>query len=263
MYHAIKVVLFGGIFFITASASAHALETSQLTLQSNPFSARYLGVVEAPEIETQGDDQKATENKEEQPAPEGKPTPLPKPEPKVHVIAAGENLSKIATAYRTTWDRIFAKNESIQNPDVVTPGMEIVIPREDEILPERTAPAPQPVPHAAAPTAYTPATRPLYGNTAGNTYAAGYCTWYAKNKRPDLPNMLGNAVSWVANAAARGYATGAAPRVGAIGQQGNHVVYVESVNPDGTVSISEMNYGGGLFVVHHRTVPASSFTYIY
>lgn len=100
-------------------------------------------------------------------------------------------------------------------------------------------------------------------SSANNTYAWGQCTWYAKNKRPDLPNGLGNGGQWVANAAARGLATGATPRAGAIGEQPGHVVYVESVNGNGTVNISEMNYNGGVGVVHYRTVAASAFTYIY
>lgn len=105
--------------------------------------------------------------------------------------------------------------------------------------------------------------RPAVANSAGNSYVWGQCTWYAKSKRPDLPNNLGNGGQWVANAAKYGYATGSTPRAGAIGEQPGHVVYVESVNSDGTVNISEMNYAGGVGVVHTRTVAASTFTYIY
>lgn len=100
-------------------------------------------------------------------------------------------------------------------------------------------------------------------SSSGNTYVWGQCTWYAKNKRTDLPNGLGNGGQWVANAAARGFATGTTPQAGAIGEQPGHVVYVESVNGDGTVNISEMNYNGGVGVVHTRTVAASTFKYIY
>jgi surface antigen len=97
---------------------------------------------------------------------------------------------------------------------------------------------------------------------AGNSYTAGNCTWYAKSRRPDLPNNLGNAISWVSSARSQGLQTGSKPKVGAIGQQGNHVVYIEKINRDGSVLISEMNWEG-LGVVSKRTVPASSFTYIY
>lgn len=97
---------------------------------------------------------------------------------------------------------------------------------------------------------------------AGNGYDAGNCTWYAKSKRPDLPNNLGNADTWASSAAAQGFETGSSPKVGAVGQQGMHVVYVEKVHPNGTVSISEMNYTG-FGVVSNRTVAASNFIYIY
>lgn len=102
-------------------------------------------------------------------------------------------------------------------------------------------------------------------NSAGNTYAPGNCTWYAKSKRPDLPNNLGNANTWYQNAAAQGFNVGTAPKKGAIAQAINemHVAYVEGVSLDGsTVTISEMNYGG-LYRMNTRTVPASQFIYIY
>lgn len=103
------------------------------------------------------------------------------------------------------------------------------------------------------------------GNSAGNLYAPGNCTWYAKSKRPDLPNNLGNANTWYYNAQAQGFGVGTAPKKGAVGQAvyGMHVVYVEGVSLDGSmVTISEMNYGG-LYRMNTRTVPASEFIYIY
>lgn len=104
-------------------------------------------------------------------------------------------------------------------------------------------------------------------DSAGNLYAAGNCTWYAKSRRPDLPNNLGNANTWYYNAAAAGFGTGTKAKVGAVattteGPLG-HVAYVEKVSRDGMwVTISEMNYGG-LYVMNTRTVPYSNFLYIY
>ncbi len=98
---------------------------------------------------------------------------------------------------------------------------------------------------------------------ASNTYYQGQCTWYVKEKRPDLPNGLGNGGQWVTNAAARGIATGTAPRAGAVAEQPGHVAYVEAVNGNSTVNVSEMNYNGGVGQVHTRTVAASTFKYIY
>lgn len=101
-----------------------------------------------------------------------------------------------------------------------------------------------------------------YGVSQTNLYTPNNCTWYAKSRRPDLPNNLGDSINWVANAAAQGIPTGSVPKVGAIGQQGMHVVYIEAVNGDGTVYLSEMNYdfNGGF---RYRTAPANNFTYIY
>ncbi|USN96923.1 MAG: CHAP domain-containing protein [Candidatus Nomurabacteria bacterium] len=102
---------------------------------------------------------------------------------------------------------------------------------------------------------------------SSNLYINGQCTWYAKKRRPDLPNGLGNANTWYARAAAKGYKVGSSPRVGAIGatSQGalGHVVYVESVHRNGTITVSEMNYNGGVGKVHTRTVAATQFKYIY
>lgn len=196
-------------------------------------------------------------------------------EPKIHEVGIGESLSTIATQYDTTWSRLFNKNENIVNPDVISVGQKLTLPLPDEQLKER--PLPEPPTALAVPTAAvathknpgdsinnTPAIVATNnrGTSGGNSYSPGYCTWYAKNMRADLPNNLGNADTWVGRAAAQGIATGSTPRIGAIGQQGMHVVYVESVNGDGTVFVSEMNYRG-INVISTRTVAASSFRYIY
>lgn len=193
------------------------------------------------------------------------PEPPKAAEPAVvkYKIVENDSLSKIAEAHGTTWKRLFDKNVAIANPDLLVVGAELVIPTPEEILTERVVAEP---PKPVAPVAKTASARTYVakapGSSAGNKYVAGYCTWYVKNMRPSLPNNLGNAYSWVSNAAAQGMATGSTPRVGAVGQAGNHVVYVESVNGDGTVTISEMNHKG-LYVRTERTLPASYFTYIY
>jgi surface antigen len=102
------------------------------------------------------------------------------------------------------------------------------------------------------------------GAVEGNTYAYGWCTWYVKNRRPDIPNSWGNAYEWYWRAQSMGWATGTTPRPGAIGAAVNygHVVIVESVNGDGSVNISEMN-AVGWNRISGRTTPASEFVYIY
>lgn len=98
-------------------------------------------------------------------------------------------------------------------------------------------------------------------DTSGNLYDYHSCTWHAKSMRPDLPNNLGNAYSWVANAQAQGIPTGSKPRAGAIGQQGGHVVYIISVKGN-QVYLSERNWDWqGSY--QERWAPASDFYYIY
>lgn len=107
-----------------------------------------------------------------------------------------------------------------------------------------------------------------YSSTSGgNAYAPGNCTWYVKQMRPDIGSFWGNANAWIGSAQADGFRTGSKPKIHAIGvtQEGwaGHVVFVERVSLDGsTVTISEMNYMG-LYNKNTRTVPASSFQYIY
>lgn len=104
--------------------------------------------------------------------------------------------------------------------------------------------------------------KPIKNESGDNLYAWGNCTHWAKQMRPDLPNSLGNARTWVSRASALGYSTGNTPQTGAIGQKGNHVVYVTGVNSDGTFNLSEKNYEG-LNVISYRTVGSSGWQFIF
>lgn len=104
-------------------------------------------------------------------------------------------------------------------------------------------------------------------DSAGNTYTPGNCTWYAKSRRPDIPNSLGNANTWYSRAAALGWNVGLTPKKGAVATTtagwAGHVAYVEGVSLDGIwVTISEMNYFG-LYSMNTRTVHYTEFKYIY
>lgn len=181
------------------------------------------------------------------------------PKPVEYSVVNGDNLTKIAEAHGTTWLRLWQKNTSLDNPDLIFPGQVFLIPDPNEQLADR--PVPERIIAALAPAAAV-----SRGSVAGNTYDAGYCTWYVKNRRPDLPNNLGNANTWYSRAAAQGYAVGSTPRAGAVGTTTagdlGHVIYVERVNGDGSITISEMNYAG-LYSQRTRTASASEFAYIY
>ena len=194
----------------------------------------------------------------ETPKPAAEPT---KPAPVVYSVVDGDNLSKIGTAYNVEWQRLWAKNTQLTNPDLIHVGDLITIPEPSEQL-TREIPAQVQLP---AKTPGVVATAPVYDGS--NTYDYGYCTWYVKNRRgASIPNSLGNANTWYSRAAGMGMAVGSVPRAGAVGTttRGSlgHVVYVESVNADGSANISEMNapvFGG----VTYRTAAAGEFLYIY
>lgn len=91
------------------------------------------------------------------------------------------------------------------------------------------------------------------GDNAYNPYARGQCTWYAKERRPDLPWFSGgggNALNWARSARQAGFRVDGTPAEGAVlvlqpgGYGGDcvygHVAYVEAV-ADGTMLISECN----------------------
>lgn len=209
-------------------------------------------------------------------------------EPIVYEVEQGDTLIKIAKNHETEWLRLWQRNEELEHPDKIHPGDMIVIPFADEELEERELPEPEIVEQLDAVEATVqrqPSAQPVaqpaqqqeravqssastpVGSSAGNMYAPGYCTWYVKNRRPDLPNNLGNANTWVSRASSQGMSTGSTPRVGAVAYQPasslGHVAYVEAVHNDGTVTVSEMNWGGWN-TTGQRRVPASTFTaYIY
>jgi surface antigen len=100
-----------------------------------------------------------------------------------------------------------------------------------------------------------------------NRYSAGYCTWYAYNRRYQMgrpiPNMLGNGGSWHFNAGRYGLGADHTPEVGAVFEESGHVAVVEAVGENNTVFISEMNYAG-LYSYRTRWVSnASAYWYIH
>lgn len=233
--------------FVLATPSVAAAQSVPL---SKPFDFYSLTVIDNPTQDIL------------QPPKETKPVAAPtKPQPVVYSVVDGDNLSKIGTAYNVEWQRLWAKNTQLTNPDLIHVDDKITIPEPSELL-EREIPAQVSLP---AKTPGVVAAAPVYDGS--NTYDYGYCTWYVKNRRgASIPNSLGNANTWYSRAAGAGMAVGSTPRAGAVGTttRGSlgHVVYVESVNPDGSINISEMNapvFGG----VTYRTAAASEFLYIY
>lgn len=102
-----------------------------------------------------------------------------------------------------------------------------------------------------------------FTSTGGaNLYTVGQCTYYVYDRvGGGIGNTWGNASNWASAARAAGYTVNNTPRAGAIMQTSvgpyGHVAYVESVGANGSVTVSEMNYGHGAGVVSSRTLSAS------
>lgn len=241
----VSTLLAVSIISIPSAAAAQPIPLAK------PFDFYSLG------ISTKPQSQSIIVQPKETPKPVAEPT---KPEPVIYIVVDGDNLSKIGTAYNVEWQRLWAKNTQLTNPDLIHVGDKITIPEPSEQL-QRDLPAVVALP------ATTPGVAPLRDYGGGNTYDYGYCTWYVKNRRgASIPNSLGNANTWYSRAAGAGMAVGSEPRPGAVGttERGalGHVVYVESVNGDGSINISEMN--APIFgKTTYRTASAGEFRYIY
>ncbi|MBK3719697.1 Secretory antigen SsaA precursor [Staphylococcus arlettae] len=107
--------------------------------------------------------------------------------------------------------------------------------------------------------------------SSSNLYTAGQCTYYVYDKvGGKIGSTWGNASNWASAAASSGYTVNNTAKAGSILQSSTgamgHVAYVENVNSDGSVEVSEMNYGQGAGVVTPRTISASeasSYNYIH
>jgi surface antigen len=106
-------------------------------------------------------------------------------------------------------------------------------------------------------------------SSQGNTYPVGQCTYYVKSVAPWVGNYWGNGGDWAGSAAAAGFRVDSTPEAGAVAVFApsaqytayGHVAYVESVNGDGTITVSEGNYGGKAYNV--RTLSAAGVQFIH
>lgn len=106
-----------------------------------------------------------------------------------------------------------------------------------------------------------------------NRECVSYTAWKVYQKNGYMPYWggRGNANQWPGNARAAGIGTGSTPRAGSVGVISagyyGHVVWVESVNPDGTINISQYNeltsQGWGHYSERYNVNPATYDTYIY
>ncbi len=177
----------------------------------------------------------------------------------VYVVKSSDTIDALVAKYRINKDQFIAFNDlEIGRLPV---GQRIVLPGG------------QPPTVSSNREAFRPGSSFNFVATfGGNGYDYGYCTWWAANRRLQagnpIPSNLGNASSWLSRASAAGLNTGRAPRAGAViwtppNDFYGHVGYVESINADGSVNISEMNVAGWNRVSSKRLSPAEAARYSY
>lgn len=195
---------------------------------------------------------------------DGRDVVIPPVDGVVYTTKEGDTVQSIAEKYKASQERIVSFNDL--EVAGVTKDMRIIIP--GGVKPADPAPVPQPGRTSNgqrtgdfSSTAHIARARA----SAGNAYAPGNCTWYAYERRAELGRPIGsfwgNASTWAMNGSAAGFAVNGTPAPGAIMQNGGgyagygHVAIVETLNPDGSITVSEMNYAG-FNVVSSRTIPA-------
>lgn len=185
----------------------------------------------------------------------------------VYLVKSGDTIDSIVSRYGSSAEEIIALND-LEVSGVVE-GSRILI--KDGSLPEAERPE-----YVAPVIRRTYASYTYLGDTANRSGAscnrslgAGQCTTWAWLKRPDLGIIKANANRWDDVARANGILVNRSPSAGAIFQTDSgwygHVGYVESVNSDGSINVSERNYAG-CYGVMFSTIPASEvgkFNYIH
>ena len=196
----------------------------------------------------------------------------------VYTVKAGDTIESIAARYGSSAAEITALNDLEESG--VSEGAMIVI--KNGVLPEKERPE-YVAPRQSTTTYSTTTYRYSYLGSASDRQniqviyprftgaGGGQCVNWASYMRPDLGALrLGNARDWARGAAARGYSVNRTPSAGSIFQTSSgwygHVGYVEAVNADGSITVTEMNYGYVPYRVIRSTIPAGSvgnFNYIH
>ena len=193
----------------------------------------------------------------------------------VYTVKSGETVEGIVQKYGGSTEEIIALNDL--EVSGISEGMRILI--KDGTLPEKERP--EYVPPVVRRPTYT-YTYTYLGDTSErqgitvvysrfNGAGGGQCVNWALYMRPDLRQyQLGNANTWASRARAHGLAVDHTPSAGAIFQTSSgwygHVGYVEAVNGDGSITVTEMNYGYVPYRVIRATIPANkvgNFNYIH
>lgn len=184
-----------------------------------------------------------------------------------YTVKAGDSLYAIANKHGVSVNAIIRTNKL--SGYLISPNQQLKIPNSST-TPKKTLTNPNP--NNATSNQSNGYQSPTFNHQ--NLYTSGQCTWYVFDRRAKAGNTIStywsDAKYWAGKAAADGYSVDYRPTVGAIMQSTSgyygHVAYVERVNADGSILISEMNYANGPYNTNTRTIPASvvsSYNYIH
>jgi N-acetylmuramoyl-L-alanine amidase len=173
----------------------------------------------------------------------------------VYTVKAGDTPDTLAQKFAASKENIISFNDA--EVSGLKPGERILIPDGSIQAPVARASSYNYVGFAWGGSA-------VYG---ANGYDYGWCTWHAANRRIQIgrpvPSNMGNAISWYSVASRSGVPVGDSPAAGAVlwharlGGWG-HVAFVEKINEDGSLEVSDMNFPIWGRVTY-RTVPPSEF----
>lgn len=178
----------------------------------------------------------------------------------LHTVQANDTVDSLASLYQASAEQITAFNDL--ELAGLKAGLKIIVPNgvKPTVRAARTSSS----------SSLSSRSSFSFGSNsvlyAGNRYAFGYCTYYAYNKRAAAGRTIGsnwgNATTWGSLARASGFVVDKTPRAGDVFQTSGgwggygHVGYVERVNDDGSIFVSEMNYAGWNRI-SSRTIDAS------
>lgn len=165
----------------------------------------------------------------------------------VYTVKLGETVDMLAQKYSADKDLMISFNDA--EVSGIKSGQQILIPGGVIQAPAAVSAPSSGYRGGSAGFAWGGSTA-IYSS---NGYDYGWCTWWAAKRRGDIgnpiPSNLGNANSWRYLAERAGLSVNGSPSAGAVAyykQIGGlgHVGFVEQVNDDGSIWISDMNYQG-------------------
>lgn len=186
----------------------------------------------------------------------------------IYTVQAGDTAESLAQKFQSNAAQIISFNDAELDGLVV--GRTIIIPGGEEK--EEVQQQVYFSSGTSSGSGFAFGTTPIYG---GNGYSYGYCTWHAANRRNQigrpLPRNLGNAVTWASISASAGLGVSEIPAAGSVLWHRNtyiaggygHVGFVERVNGDGSILVSDMNYPIWGTITTRTISPAEFGSYLF